>query len=43
MKLHLDELPAHVFFVAVNRLQGDVRLVHHLLYVAFELLLHATL
>jgi hypothetical protein len=43
VELYLDELAAHVFIVAVDGLQGDVRFVHHLLDVALEVLLHSTL
>ena len=40
MELYLDELSAHVILIAVDGLEGDVGLVHHLLYVALQVLLH---
>lgn len=41
MELYLDEFPTHIVLVAVHRLQRNVRLINHLLYVALQLLLYA--
>lgn len=43
MELYLDEFATHVFLVAVDGLEGDVRFVHHLLDIALEVLLHPAL
>lgn len=40
MELYFDEFPAHIVLVTVHRLQGNVGLVNHPLYIALQLLLY---
>lgn len=40
MELYLNEFPAHIVLVTVYRLQGNVGLVNHPLYIALQLLLY---
>lgn len=43
MELYLNEFPAHIVLVTVYRLQGNVGLVNHPLYIALQLLLYVFL